>query len=123
MNEQLKIGQSTLFTERLLAGVIDLSIVLGLSLFPRIGWLFGLIYFLFKDSLGILKGQSFGRRLFKIKVVSKEDGMSLTNKPDKALIRQIVLLVPILNLIELFYFLFRKERLGAKWSSTTVVKG
>jgi uncharacterized RDD family membrane protein YckC len=122
MHKRLKIGNTTLFTERLLAACIDLSIVLGLSLFPRIGWLFGLIYFLFKDSLGLLKGQSFGRRLFKIKVISKVDGENLVKKPDKALIRQIVFLVPILNLIELFYFIFRTERLGAKWSSTTVVK-
>lgn len=122
MSSQWKIGQTHLFTERLLAFIIDLSIVLGLSLFPRIGWLFGLIYFLFKDSMGLLKGQSFGRRLFKIKVVSKEEGESLINNPNKALIRQIVLLVPVLNLIELFYFLFRQERLGARWSSTTVIK-
>ncbi|MCG8578978.1 MAG: RDD family protein [Bacteroidales bacterium] len=122
MHKQLRIGKTALFTERILAASIDLSIVLGLSLFPRIGWLFGLIYFLFKDSLGILKGQSFGRRLFKIKVISLEDGNDLIAKPDKALIRQIVLLVPILNLIEVFYFFFRDERLGAKWSSTTVVK-
>ncbi|WP_430817738.1 RDD family protein [Carboxylicivirga sp. RSCT41] len=122
MHKRLRIGQTPLFTERLLAACIDLSIVLGLSLFPRIGWLFGLIYFLFKDSLGLLKGQSFGRRLFKVKVISLEDGNNLTTKPDKALIRQIVFLVPILNLIELYYFFFREERLGAKWSSTTVVK-
>ncbi len=122
MIKHLNIGQTTLFTERILAGIIDYSIVLGVSLFPRIGWLFGLIYFLFKDSLGFLNGQSFGRRLFKIKVVSVTEHSDLANKPDKALIRQIVFLVPVLNLIELYYFLFADERLGAKWTDTTVIK-
>lgn len=122
MNRHLILGQTNLFTERLLAAIIDYSIVLGLSLFPQIGWLFGLIYFLFKDSLGFLKGQSFGRRLFKIRVISRDDGSDLSNKPDKALIRQIVLLVPVLNLIEFYFFLFKDERLGAKWTATTVVK-
>ncbi|MBK3519784.1 RDD family protein [Carboxylicivirga marina] len=121
MNAKIELGTTSFFVERLLAGIIDVSIVLGLSLFPRIGWIFGLIYFLFKDSLPFLKGQSFGRRLFKIKVVSNADDQSLVTTPDKALIRQIVFLVPLLNLVEIFYFLFKKERLGAIWTSTKVI--
>lgn len=115
-------GQTDFFAERLLAGIIDLSLVLGLSLFPRIGWLFGLIYFLFKDCLPFLKGQSFGRRLFHLRVVGARDEQDLVGKPDKAMVRQIVFLIPVLNLIELYLFCFTKSRLGAKWSDTIVVK-
>ncbi|MBR8538271.1 RDD family protein [Carboxylicivirga sediminis] len=119
---KLQIGRINFFTERLLAGVVDGSIVLGLSLFPRIGWLFGLIYFLFKDSLPLLNGQSFGRRLFKIKVINKADGTGLMKSPDKALIRQIIFLVPVLNLLELYRFFTKSERFGDTWTDTTVVR-
>lgn len=119
---RLYIGKMNLFTERLLAGLIDVAIALGLSLFPRIGWLFGVIYFLFKDSIPLLHGQSFGRRLFKIKVVTKVDSKSLVTMPDKALIRQIVFFVPILNLVELYRFFTQNERFGDVWTDTEVVK-
>lgn len=119
---RIEIGKTELFTERLLAALIDFSITMGLSLFPRVGWIFGLIYFLFKDSIVLLDGQSFGRRLFKIKVVTRENGQSLIRKPDKALVRQLILLIPLLNLVELYRFLFLKDRFGAKWTQTTVVK-
>ncbi|WP_439185296.1 RDD family protein [Carboxylicivirga taeanensis] len=118
---RLNRAQTSLFTERLLAALVDISICLGLSLFPRIGWIFGLIYFLFKDSLPLLNGQSFGRRLFKIKVISKADNKSLSGAPDKALIRQIIFFVPLLNLLELYYFLRKEERLGDIWTDTKVV--
>lgn len=121
--DKLKFGQTEYFVERLLAGLIDLTIALGLSLFPRIGWIFGLIYFLFKDCLPFSKGQSFGRRLFNIQVKTIGDYASLVGKPDKALIRQVVFFIPILNVIELLLFLFKKKRFGDKWSETEVVKG
>ncbi|MCT4644260.1 MAG: RDD family protein [Carboxylicivirga sp.] len=121
-SKPLNIGQTEYFTERLIAGLVDLTITLGLSLFPRIGWLFGLIYFLFKDSLPFISGQSFGRRLFNIKVVKVADDHSLVGSPDKALVRQIVFLIPFLNLIELYLFFFMKERYGARWTHTKVIK-
>ena len=121
-NKRIKIGKTEYFTERLIAGIVDVTITLGLSLFPRIGWLFGLIYFLFKDSLPFISGQSFGRRLFNIKVVKMADGQSLVGFPDKALIRQLIYLIPILNLVELYRFLFKEERYGAQWTQTKVIK-
>ena len=125
MNRSSKehFGQIAFFTERLLAALVDVAIVVGLSLFPKIGWLFGLIYFLFKDCLPLLNGQSFGRKLFKLKIVTKQEGKSLVNAPDKALIRQVVFLIPLLNLYEIYCFLFRTERLGEIWTDTIVEKG
>ena len=122
MSKAQKFGQAVFFTERILAAVIDVSITFGLTLFPRIGWIFGLIYFLFKDCLPFTNGQSFGRRLFNLKVVHIKDGSSLVGNPDKALIRQIIFFVPILNLIEVYYFLFRKKRKAELWSETEIVK-
>jgi len=117
-----RFGQTVFFTERLLAAIIDVAIAFGLTLFPRIGWMFGLIYFLFKDCLPFSSGQSFGRRLFNLKVVHKKDGSSLVGKPDKGLIRQVIFFVPVLNLFEIYYFFFCKNRKGDLWSDTEVVK-
>ncbi len=115
-------GRTNFFYPRLFAFAVDLGIAVGLSLFPRIGWIFGLIYFLFKDSMPFNKGHSYGRRLFKIKLVSKVDGQLLINAPEKSLIRQIVLLIPLLNLYEVYLFFFENVRFGEQWSETTVVR-
>ncbi len=120
--ENIKFGQTPFFTERLLAGLIDMAIAAGLSLFPQIGWIFGLIYFLFKDCLPFINGQSFGRKLFNIKVVSRKTQTSLVANADKAVIRQIIFFVPVLNIVELVCFLFYPDRLGSKWSDTEIIK-
>ncbi len=122
MLRRKQFGQTAFFTERILAAIIDIAIAFGLTLFPRIGWIFGLIYFLFKDCLPFSNGQSFGRRLFNLKVVDKKDGRSLVAAPDKALIRQVVFFVPLLNIIELYCFLFLKNRKAEQWSDTEVRK-
>lgn len=116
-----RIGQTNFFYPRVLAYGVDLIITIGLSLFPRIGWIFGLIYFLFKDAMPFNNGQSYGRRLFKIRLVNSHDEQSLVKTPEKSLIRHIILLIPLLNLYELYLFLFSKSRLGEKWSETKVV--
>nr|WP_321412642.1 RDD family protein [uncultured Carboxylicivirga sp.] len=117
----MKIGKTANFYPRLFAFGIDLIIAIGISLFPRIGWIFGLIYFLFKDAMPFTKGQSYGRRLFKIKLVKNPHDESVEKYPEKALIRNIIFLIPILNLYEILLFLFAEQRLGEKWSETKVI--
>ncbi len=103
-----------------MAFAIDIVICIGLSLFPRIGWMFGLFYFLLRDSLPFNGGQSYGRRLFNIKVVQSLDSSSLLGKHEKSLMRHISLLIPIFNLIELYYFFFKPMRFGESWSETII---
>lgn len=114
-------GQIPLFEERLMAFFVDCAISFGLSMFPKIGWIFGLIYFLLKDSLYFNKGQSFGKKIMKIKVVYTSTNESLINYPQKSIIRNLILLIPFLNLVEIYFFLFRPQRLGDLWSETSVV--
>jgi len=113
-------GQTPLFEERLMAFVIDFVISFGLSLFPKIGWIFGLMYFLLKDSLYFNKGQSFGKRIMKLQVVTEPGHENLIKYPQKSIVRNLILLIPILNLVECYYFLFRTKRLGEIWSETAV---
>ena len=104
-----------------MAFVIDCAIAFGLGMFPKIGWIFGVIYFLLKDSLYFTKGQSFGKKIMKIQVVSDHKNEPLINYPQKSLIRNLILLIPILNLVEIYFFLLRTKRLGEIWSETSVV--
>ncbi len=108
-------------TERIIALLVDLVVVMGLFFFPRIGWMFSTFYFLVKDSLPFLKGQSFGKHLMKIKVITIPDQNSLIAYPEKSVIRALVMLIPGLNLLDLWYFFKRGHRLADIWAQTTVV--
>ncbi|MGQ1946036.1 hypothetical protein ACT3CD_02890 [Geofilum sp. OHC36d9] len=108
-------------TERIIAAIIDIIIVAILCLFPRIGWLLGIIYHLTRDSLPFLKGQSFGKRLLHLKVITLPKQESLVNYPEKSIIRGLVMLIPGLNIID-FWFLYHKgQRLADIWAQTTVI--
>lgn len=67
--------------KRSFAKLIDLSIVLalGLAIPSGIGSIFGFFYSLVSDHLPFVqwKGQSVGKKIMKIKVISVGDGMDL----------------------------------------------
>ncbi|ASB48509.1 RDD family protein [Alkalitalea saponilacus] len=107
--------------ERIIAAVIDIIIVTGLFLFPRVGWMIGIIYHLTKDSLPFLKGQSFGKHLMRIKVITRPDNRSLVRHPEKSVIRGLVLLIPGLNLVDIWYFFTKGSRLADYWAQTSVI--
>ncbi|MCL2073869.1 MAG: RDD family protein [Marinilabiliaceae bacterium] len=107
-------------TERILAAIVDIAIVCGLSLFPRIGWIFGLFYFLLRDSL-FFKGQSLGKKLMRIKVITLPENEPLSNYPEKSALRAIVALIPGLNLVDLWFLITVGYRLADKWAQTAVI--
>ena len=108
-------------TERVFAFVIDVAIVGGLCLFPVIGWIFGLLYFLLRDALPYLNGQSFGKKLMKIQVISLQEEESLMGSYEKSALRAIVMLIPILNLIDIWFLFSTNYRLADRWAQTAVV--
>ena len=107
--------------ERMLAAIIDLIIAGGFCFFPRIGWIIGLLYHLTRDSLPFLNGQSFGKYLMRLQVITVPQQESLVNKPDKSFIRGVVMLIPILNIIDVWYLFAKGYRLADKWAETAVV--
>jgi len=109
-------------TERIIAALIDIIIAIGLGFFPKIGWMIGIIYHLTRDSMPFLNGQSFGKHLMQIKVITLPQKKSLTKYPEKSIIRGLVMLIPILNLIDLWYFISAGYRLADKWTETTVIR-
>jgi hypothetical protein len=108
--------------ERILAGLVDLVIVAIISLFPKIGWIFGLIYLLTKDSLSFLDGQSFGKKLFNLRTITLPHYASLSGRPEKSVIRGLVLIIPILNIIDLYYLITKKVRIADQWAETRVIR-
>lgn len=115
-------GATAPFIERILAAVIDLIIVAGLMMLPRVGWLIALLYFLSKDSLPFLQGQSLGKHLLHLKVIILPGQDDLIRYPEKSIIRGLVFLIPILNLVDLWFFFTRGRRLADFWTQTTVVR-
>ena len=107
--------------ERILAAIIDLAIVTGFCFFPRIGWIIGVFYFLLRDSFSFLKGQSFGKKLMKMKVITIPEQESLVGSPEKSIIRGIIFLIPFLNLIDIWYLVTTGIRLADRWAQTAVV--
>lgn len=117
-------NQLPLATEgnRILAYLIDVVIAIALAFIPIIGWLASALYFLTRDGLPFLNGQSVGKRVMNIRAVTT-DGAPLTNNWGPALIRNVVLFIPLFPLIELIILLTNpnKQRLGDQWANTKVV--
>ena len=107
--------------ERILAAIIDLAIVAGFCFFPKIGWIIRVFYFLLRDSLSFLKGQSFGKKLMKMKVITIPEQESLVGNPEKSIIRGIIFLIPFLNLIDIWYLVTTGIRLADRWAQTAVI--
>ena len=116
---------SLIITVGVLLGGFLLSSVL-LKLFPtyiipiRVFWglmvLLGILYFLFRDGF---RGRSVGKRILGLHVAF---GDNKPCTPVKSFKRNIVLFVPLLNLVELYLFLRNphQPRLGDRIAKTQV---
>lgn len=120
---------------RIIAALIDMLVaagitILGLLVLPdflsKIVWLAGMAYMITRDSLSFLGGQSVGKKVMNIRVVT-QDGQPLTGNWEKAAIRNAILVIPFLNLVELAVLLMRDNqsergrRLGDDWAKTKVI--
>jgi len=109
-------------SERIMAGLVDIVIAVLISLFPKIGWMFGVIYLLAKDSLSFLNGQSFGKKIFNLRTIALPHYASLSGWPEKSIIRGLVQVIPVLNIIDLYYLITKKVRIADKWAETRVIR-
>ena len=79
-----------------------------------------------RDSLPFLGGQSVGKKAMKLRVVTQQ-GASLVNNWEAALIRNAVLAIPLFGFVELIILLTREDkperglRLGDEWAKTKVI--
>ncbi len=134
-DEDLVFGGIPPFNTRAIAMLIDLVVVIGINialvmLLPNfassLAWLTGAAYLIVRDSLPFLGGQSIGKKAMKIKVV-KLDDQPITGNWEAAVLRNLILVIPLLGLIELFILLTREDkpdrgrRLGDEWAKTKVI--
>ncbi len=106
---------------RMAAFALDCFIAFLLFLFPLGGWILSLAYLLFRDALPFLNGQSAGKRFFQLRVVKKVSLRPITRNYKRSFKRSITLLVPIVNLVDIFMYFTRGGRAGDQWADTLVI--
>lgn len=86
----------------------------------------GIAYILLRDCLPFLDGQSLGKKMIGLRAVTT-DGQSLSGNWQPGLIRNAILVIPVMALVELI-ILFTKQdapegllRLGDQWAGTKVI--
>lgn len=109
-------------TRRWLASLVDVFISLLFLPVPVLDIL-GIIYFLTRDALPFLDGQSIGKKIFGIRAVKQTSYESLTRNFGDVFLRSIVQALPIINFIDTIY-LFGEDRLrlGDRLAKTCVIK-
>lgn len=108
--------------QRLSAVLIDLLIAGSMAyLLPIAGPVLSVIYFLTKDALPFLNGQSLGKRFVGIKVVN-DNQEPIINNYSASIIRSVTLAIPILNVLDILSLLMnQRKRWGDKLAHTRVV--
>ena len=111
--------------ERIGAIAIDIALMIVVGLIPILGIVINIAYFLTKDCLPFLNGQSIGKKALKIKAVT-EDGQSLSGNWGAGIVRNVVMYIPFFGLVELIMLIVNKDkgmqRLGDQWAKTKVIK-
>ena len=114
--------QSDAGLKRIAAFALDLFIAALMWLFPLGGPVLALAYLLIGDALPFLNGQSVGKQFFKLRVVVKGTLRPITRRYKRSFKRRITLLIPGLNLVDIFLYFTRGERTGDKWADTIVIE-
>ena len=127
----VKDAVDPILQKRLIAGVIDVAVGLGLafviSFIPKvgsIGFLLNLAYWLTKDALPFLDGLSVGKKVMGLRAVTTE-GKPLTGNWKASAIRNVFLYIA---LVEAIVLVLRKDdpakkglRLGDDFAHTKVI--
>lgn len=127
--------EETILHKRLLAGVIDailagalwgtLQAILPGTALDKLAAGVACAYLLLKDALPFLNGQSVGKKAMGLRAFSST-GKPLTNDYKASAIRNVLLIIPVMPLVELI-LLFKREddakqglRLGDEFAHTMV---
>lgn len=108
--------------EREISFMVDIIVCATIAIFPMFGTFFSLIYFLFRDVMPIGSRTSIGKSVYRLKVVATDENNDPKTMIRRVFIRNIVSLIPLVNIYDLYLFLLNGERLADQWSDTKVVK-
>ena len=85
-----------------------------------IGWIVALFYFCMRDALPIGARRSFGKSVYHLRIVdTQQDERRLTWRI--YVLRNIILFIPILNIVDIFKYITTGRRLADEWLGTEVV--
>jgi uncharacterized RDD family membrane protein YckC len=125
-------GQPPPAGTRIIAALIDFLIAGGIygllvvAVPGSLAWLVAAAYLVFRDSLPFLGCQSIGKRVMKLRALTRTDE-PLGGEWKTALIRNAIMVVPPVAVIELVVLLTREDtaqagsRLGDEWAGTKVI--
>jgi uncharacterized RDD family membrane protein YckC len=107
---------------RIGAYLIDVILIVLVAWIPILGWIAAPVYFLLRDALPFLDGQSIGKKIVGLRAVD-EHGAALTGNYGPSVVRNVVLWIPFFPIVELIVLLTNKDllRLGDQWAKTRVV--
>ncbi|MBQ3636061.1 MAG: RDD family protein [Bacteroidales bacterium] len=105
--------------EREIAFVVDILFCSVLTFFPNtLGIVTAVAYFLLRDNPLLLGGQSFGKHIYGLRVCMSETGEKATWRT--VFLRNLFSLIPILNIVDFFYFVRDGRRLVDVWMGSDV---
>ncbi len=105
--------------EREVAFLVDIIMCAALAVFPNtIGYVIAATYFLLRDNPILFGGQSFGKRIFGLRVRYKQTNSVASWRA--TFLRNLLIMVPILNLIDAYKFVVNGQRLVDEWLSVEV---
>lgn len=109
--------------ERTMAFLIDVFLSMLFSVFPFYGWVVAIAYFFLKDALPFGITASVGNNIYGYRVVNiSPDGKAEALPWYKSVARNLLILVPILNIIDLISFLRRRRRFCDEWLGVLVIR-
>lgn len=125
-------GQPPPAGTRVIAALIDFLMAGGIygllvvAVPSSLAWLVAAAYLVVRDSLPFLGCQSIGKRVMKLRALTRADE-PLGGEWKTALIRNAIMIVPPVAVIELVVLLTREDtaqagtRLGDEWAGTKVI--
>ncbi|MCF0189930.1 MAG: hypothetical protein HUJ96_01580 [Marinilabiliaceae bacterium] len=106
--------------EREMAFIADMFIIMAVSVFPKIGWIIGLLYYLLRDVLPLKGDASFGKGIYNMHVLYHNGEQRVVVKWYKSIMRNVMVLIPVLNIVDFYYLLSTGKRLADVWTDTSV---
>ena len=106
---------------RWLANFLDVLPLLLLFWFPIVDVLLA-VYYLTRDALPMLGGQSLGKKLLGIRVLKQDSLETTRGEFGIVFLRTLPAILPILNIVDAIYIFSKsRQRIGDRWAKTIVV--
>ncbi|MDO4461712.1 MAG: hypothetical protein Q4C30_04340 [Bacteroidia bacterium] len=119
--ELLQNAISSPIIERFFAFVVDVFVMVAFTVIPVVGIVLSGVYFLIKDIVPLNGHTSFGKAVYHMRVVNTQDNAPLSKlMMFKAVVRNIFILIPFLNIVDIYFLLSTGKRLIDTWIETDV---